>query len=79
MFIFSVIEIFKLSHTLSGLLLLVLCCLKFSGILTNILTLTGAVLVYYYRTQTGDVTFPGFHASQLVYFKYKLFNTKSNM
>lgn len=47
-----------------ALLLLVFRCLKFAGVLTNVLTLTGAVLVYYYRTQTGDVTFPGFKESQ---------------
>lgn len=39
-------------------------CSNYTGILTNILTLTASGLIYFYRTQTGAVYFAGIKASE---------------
>lgn len=45
-----------------SLLLLYLTCMDFGSILTNVLTLTACMLIYYYRTQTGAVYLAGVKA-----------------
>lgn len=39
-------------------------CVDFGGILTNVLTLTGCTLIYYFRTISGSVHFPGIQKSE---------------
>lgn len=46
-----------------SLLLLYLTCMDFGSILTNVLTLTACMLIYYYRTQCGSVYLAGVKAS----------------
>lgn len=45
-----------------SLLILYLTCMDFGSILTNVLTLTACMLIYYYRTQTGSVYLAGVKA-----------------
>lgn len=45
--------------TSASLLFVYLTSLDFGGILTNVLTLTACMLIYYYRTLTGFVYFAG--------------------
>lgn len=47
----------------TSLLFLYLTCMDFGSILTNVLTLTACMLIYYYRTQTGSVYLAGIKAS----------------
>lgn len=48
----------------ASLLLMIVNCADYGSILTNVLTLTASVLVYYYRTLTGAVHFAGIKASE---------------
>lgn len=50
--------------TTGSLLLLHISCLDFGSILTNVLTLTACMLIYYYRTLKGSVYFAGIKASE---------------
>lgn len=50
--------------TTGSLLLLHISCLDFANILTNVLTLTACMLIYYYRTLKGSVYFAGIKASE---------------
>lgn len=47
----------------SSLLCVYLTCMDFGSILTNVLTLTACMLIYYYRTLNGSVYFAGIKAS----------------
>lgn len=47
----------------ASLLLVYLCCMDFGSILTNVLTLTACMLIYYYRTINGSVYLAGIKAS----------------
>lgn len=47
-----------------SLLFVYLTCMDFGSILTNVLTLTACMLIYYYRTLTGFVYFAGIKASE---------------
>lgn len=47
----------------ASLLLLYLVCMDFGSILTNVLTLTACMLIYYYRTESGAVYLAGVKAS----------------
>lgn len=49
---------------LAALAAMVYRCASFGGLLTNVLSLTASVLIYYYRTQTGAVVFVGFKPSE---------------
>lgn len=46
-----------------SLLFLYLTCMDFGSILTNVLTLTACMLIYYYRTESGSVYLAGVKAS----------------
>lgn len=50
--------------TIGSLLLLHISCLDFGSILTNVLTLTACMLIYYYRTLKGSVYFAGIKSSE---------------
>lgn len=57
----------KLANSLfmvGALIAMHLATIKFGNILTNVLTLTASVLIYYYRTLTGSVIFVGIQPSQ---------------
>lgn len=45
-----------------SLLFLYMACMDFGSILTNVLTLTACMLIYYYRTQSGSVYLAGVKA-----------------
>lgn len=47
-----------------SLLLLYLACMDFGSILTNVLTITACMLIYYYRTLNGSVYFAGIKATE---------------
>lgn len=47
-----------------SLLLLYLTCMDFGSILTNVLTITACMLIYYYRTLNGSVYFAGIKATE---------------
>lgn len=48
----------------ASLLLLHLTCMDFGSILTNVLTITACMLIYYYRTLNGAVYFAGIKPSE---------------
>lgn len=48
----------------SSLLLLHISCLDFGSILTNVLTMTTCMLIYYYKTLKGSVYFAGIKVSE---------------
>lgn len=48
----------------TSLLLLHLTCMDFGSILTNVLTITACMLIYYYRTLNGAVYFAGIKPSE---------------
>lgn len=50
--------------TTGSLLLLHISCLDFGSILTNVLTLTACMLIYYYKTLKGSVYFAGIKSSE---------------
>lgn len=47
----------------ASLLLLYFACMDFGSILTNVLTITACMLIYYYRTLNGSVYFAGIKAT----------------
>lgn len=47
----------------ASLLFVYLTCMDFGSILTNVLTITACMLIYYYRTLVGSVYFAGIKAS----------------
>lgn len=47
-----------------SLILMHLSCMDFGSILTNVLTLTACMLIYYFRTLNGSVYFAGIKASE---------------
>lgn len=47
-----------------SLLLVYLTCMDFGSILTNVLTITACMLIYYYRTLTGSVYLAGIKPSE---------------
>lgn len=48
----------------AALFLTYLTCMDFGSILTNVLTVTACMLIYYYRTLSGSVYFAGIKASE---------------
>lgn len=48
----------------TSLLLMYLTCMDFGSILTNVLTITACMLIYYYRTLNGSVYFAGIKPSE---------------
>lgn len=48
----------------ASLLFVYLTCMEFGSILTNVLTLTACMLIYYYRTLNGSVYFAGIKPSE---------------
>lgn len=49
---------------ITSLLLMIINCADYGSILTNVLTLTASVLIYYYRALTGSVYFAGVKQSE---------------
>lgn len=47
-----------------SLCLMIINCVDYGSILTNVLTLTAAVLIYYFRTLNGSVYFAGIKKSE---------------
>lgn len=48
----------------AALFLLIINCADYGSILTNVLTLTAVILIYYFRTLTGSVYFAGIKQSE---------------
>lgn len=57
----------RLTHSFfvfGSLFLMIINCADYGSILTNVLTLTASVLIYYFRTLTGAVNFAGIKKSE---------------